>query len=112
MPDCPAVPEGENHAAVDVCADALRYVRHFVAQADGFFEVGRILQARLPLFCVLEDENPVRQQRIERRQGFLLDGFFSQARCIALFLSLEFAVALPDDAAVFVRGMPSSTPSR
>ena len=64
LPDCPAVPEGENHAAVDECADALRYVRHFVAQADGFFEVGRILQARLPLFCVLEDENPVRQQYI------------------------------------------------
>ena len=64
LPDIHAVPEGEYHAAVDECADALRYVRHFVAQADGFFEVGRILQARLPLFCVLEDENPVRQQYI------------------------------------------------
>ena len=99
--------------AVDERTNVLRYARYFVAQSDGFFfEAGRIRQARHPFFCVLEDEIPVRQQRIERRQGFLLDGFFSQARCIALFLSLEFAVALPDDAAVFVRGMPSSTPSR
>ena len=44
---------------------------------------------------------------IERREEFPLDGFLGRVRCVTL--SLEFSVALPDDAAAFVGGMPCLT---
>ena len=93
--------------AVDERSDALRDACHLITQVGGFFfKARRIRQARHQFFRVLKDEIPVFKQLIERREEFPLDGFLGQMRCVAFVFSLEFAVALPDDAAVFVRGMP------
>ena len=72
--------------AVDERADTLRNTRHLIAQVGGFFfKARRIRQARHQFFRVLDDEIPVFQLRIERREEFLLDGFFGQVRRIAFF---------------------------
>ena len=93
--------------AVDERSDALRNTCHLITQVGGFFfKARRIRQARNQFFRVLEGEIPIFKQRIERGEEFPLDGFFGQVRCVAFVFSLEFPVALPDDAAVFVRGMP------
>ena len=93
--------------AVDACADVLRYASYFIAQVEGFFfESGCIPQAHHQRFCILEDEIPVFQRRIERCEEFLLDGFFGQVRRIARLLPLEFPIVQPNDVTLFLRGMP------
>ena len=70
-----------SRVSVDERANILRDAGHFVAQAGGFFlEAGRIGQLSHQFFCVFNDKIPVRQQLIERREEFLLDGFLGQVR--------------------------------